>query len=53
MLCKSQPGFYARKFYELELAKLYAPLLSLGWEAYAIVFVLAAIKPVCDVFAKK
>jgi len=32
------------------LAKLWAPLLSLEWYWYALVFVLAGIKPTYDVF---
>jgi len=37
-------------FFTLMLAKLWAPLLSLEWYWYALVFVLAGIKPTYDVF---
>jgi len=37
-------------FFTLMLAKLWAPLLSLDWYWYALVFVLAGIKPTYDVF---
>jgi hypothetical protein len=37
-------------FFTLMLAKLWAPLLSLEWYWYALVFVLAGIKPIYDVF---
>jgi len=37
-------------FFTLMLAKLWAPLLSLEWYWYALVFVLAGIKPAYDVF---
>jgi len=40
-------------FFALMLAKLWAPLLSLEWYWYALVFVLAAIKPIYDVFKSK
>ena len=40
-------------FLALMLAKLYSPLLSLDWQVYAVVFVLAAIKPTYDVFFGK
>ena len=35
----------------LMVAKLWAPLLSLPWYWYGVVFVLAAIKPVYKVFS--
>ena len=37
-------------FFTLMLAKLWAPLLSLEWYWYALVFALAGIKPTYDVF---
>jgi hypothetical protein len=40
-------------FFTLMLAKLWAPLLSLEWYWYALVFVLAGIKPTYDVFKSK
>ena len=40
-------------FFTLMLAKLWAPLLSLEWYWYALVFVLAGIKPIYDVFKSK
>ncbi len=40
-------------FLALALAVLWPPLLSLGWETYAAIFVLAAIKPTYDVLVKK
>jgi len=40
-------------FFALLLAKLWAPLLSLEWQWYALVFVLAALKPTYDVFKGK
>ena len=40
-------------FFTLMLAKLWAPLLSLEWYWYALVFVLAGIKPTFDVFKSK
>lgn len=40
-------------FFTLMVAKLWAPLLSLEWYWYALVFVLAAIKPAYDVFKSK
>jgi len=36
----------------LMIAKLWEPLLSLDWYWYAIIFVLAAIKPVYKVLGK-
>ena len=36
----------------LMIAKLWGPLLSLDWYWYAIIFVLAAIKPVYKVLGK-
>ncbi len=36
----------------LMIAKLWKPLLSLDWYWYALIFVLAAIKPVSKVFGK-
>jgi hypothetical protein len=40
-------------FFTLMLAKLWAPLLSLEWYWYALVFLLAGIKPTYDVFKGK
>ncbi len=40
-------------FFALMLAKLWAPLLSLEWYWYALVFVLAAIMPVWDMFRSR
>jgi len=40
-------------FFALMLAKFWAPLLSLEWYWYALVFVLAGIKPTYDVFKSK
>jgi hypothetical protein len=40
-------------FFTLMLAKIWAPLLSLEWYWYALVFVLAGIKPIYDVFKSK
>lgn len=40
-------------FFTLMLAKLWAPLLALDWQWYALLCVLAAIKPACAVFCKK
>ena len=40
-------------FFALMLAKLFAPLLSLEWHWYALVFVLAGIKPACEIFKSK
>jgi len=40
-------------FFALLLAKLWPPLLSLDWSWYALVFVLAALKPIYDVFKSK
>ena len=39
-------------FLALLAAKLYSPLLSLDWWAYALVFVLAAIRPMMRVCGK-
>ena len=36
----------------LMIAKLWAPLLSLDWYWYAVIFVVAAIKPAYNVFKK-
>ncbi|HMB46529.1 MAG TPA: hypothetical protein VKL21_11985 [Candidatus Methanoperedens sp.] len=36
--------------FALMVAKLWEPLLSLDWYWYAIIFVLAAIKPAYDAF---
>ncbi len=36
----------------LMIAKLWQPLLSLDWYWYAVIFVLAAIKPVYNVLKK-
>ena len=36
----------------LMIAKLWKPLLSLEWYWYAIIFVLALIKPMCKAFGK-
>ncbi|MBU4246413.1 MAG: hypothetical protein ABIF85_04845 [Nanoarchaeota archaeon] len=38
--------------FALMAAKLWAPLLSLEWHWYAVIFVLAAIRPLYKVFAK-
>ena len=40
-------------FFALMLAKLFAPLLSFDWQWYALVFVLAGIKPAYEVFKSK
>jgi hypothetical protein len=40
-------------FFALMLATIWPPLLSLGWQWYALLFLIAAIKPVHDVFLKK
>lgn len=40
-------------FLALLVAKLWAPILSLGWEIYALIFVLAAIRPTYDVLLRK
>ncbi|MFA6327868.1 MAG: hypothetical protein WCY41_00290 [Candidatus Micrarchaeia archaeon] len=40
-------------FLALLLAKLWPPLLSLDWSWYALVFVLAALKPTYEVFKSK
>ena len=40
-------------FFALMLAKLWAPLLSLEWYWYALLFVLAGIKPAYDIFKSK
>lgn len=34
----------------LMVAKLWSPILSLDWYWYGIIFVVAAIKPMCKVF---
>jgi len=39
-------------FLALLAAKLYSPLLSLDWWVYALVFVLAAIRPMMHVIGK-
>lgn len=40
-------------FFALMLAKLWMPLLSLGWYWYALLFVLAGILPVYKVLRSK
>jgi len=40
-------------FFALAIACLWPPILSLGWETCALVFVLAAIRPTYDVLVKK
>ena len=40
-------------FFALMLARLWAPLLSLDWQWYALICVLAGIKPAYDVFRGK
>ena len=40
-------------FFALLLAKLWPPLMSLDWQWYALVFVLAGILPTYDVFKSK
>ena len=40
-------------FLALALAKLWPPLLSLDWQWYALVFVLAAVLPTYEVFRGK
>ena len=41
------------RFFALMLAKLWMPLLSLGWYWYALLFVLAGILPVYKVLRSK
>jgi len=36
----------------LMVAKLWSPILSLDWYWYGIIFVIAAIRPMCKVFCK-
>lgn len=38
--------------FTLMIAKLWEPILSLDWYWYALIFVLAAIKPIVKIFNK-
>ena len=40
-------------FFALMLAKLWSPMLSLDWQWYALVFVLAGMLPAYNVFKAK
>jgi len=40
-------------FFFLMLAKLWEPLLSLDWYWYAVIFVLALLKPASNLFRKQ